>query len=340
MLKLKIGLPALAVVAAVSWPLVVTAGGTAPRYQLVDRIAGPDGLWDYASVDAGTRHLYVGKKGGLVSLDLATPNAKPVMLFKSIVVHQALPFDSGRLIATGGPSDQAFILDGKSGALLATIATGKDPDAVAFDRKTRRAVTFNRGDSSATVIDVDRASVVATISLPSKAEFPIGDGAGLVYVNLEHAVAVIDVAQAKIVRTYPLGTCEDPTGLALDKRTTLLISACGNGFANIMTTAGRQVARLKVGPEPDAAFVDERRRVAFIPSGATGTLSVISLANPHAPKVVQTLTTQPEARTGAVDPATGTVYLPVGKLLPPATGEKWPSVVPGTFQLLVVRPRS
>ena len=51
--------------------------------------------------------------------------------------------------------------------------------------------------------------------------------------------------------------------------------------------------------------------------------------------VVQTLTTQIGARTGAVDPKTGVVYLPTATY---TLQGGIPTVTPGTFQVLVVSP--
>jgi hypothetical protein len=98
------------------------------------------------------------------------------------------------------------------------------------------------------------------------------------------------------------------------------------------------VATLTIGKAPDAAFIDARRRLAFIPSGGSGTLAVISLADPAKIGLVQTLKTQPGTRTGAVDPQTGFVYLPAGRLTPPVAPAKWPSVAPGSFEIIVVAP--
>ena len=48
------------------------------------------------------------------------------------------------------------------------------------------------------------------------------------------------------------------------------------------------------------------------------------------------LATKKSARLGAVDPNTGNVYLPSGKLGPPVPPDPWPTVVPGSFEILVV----
>jgi len=109
---------------------------------VIRRISGPDGLWDYASVDEQSRRLLVGRQGGVLALDLDKPGAA-AQIFASPVVHQVLPIGNGRLLATTGESNFLAILQGSPPVLIARVAvTGTDPDSVAYDRKTALAVTF------------------------------------------------------------------------------------------------------------------------------------------------------------------------------------------------------
>jgi hypothetical protein len=107
-------------------------------------------------------------------------------------------------------------------------------------------------------------------------------------------------------------------------------------FINAKTYA--ESASFNVGKGADAVFFDASRRVAFVPSGDDGTLTVFSVRSTTDITVQQVLATQIGTRTGAVDPRTGTVYLPTATLKPPAKPDEWPSVVEGTFAILVVVP--
>jgi hypothetical protein len=310
------------------------------HYHVTRRISGPDGLWDYASIDEPARRLLVGRQGGILALDLDKP-AAPAQIFASPVVHQVLPIGNGALLATTGESNFLAILHESTPTLVARVpVTGTDPDSVAYDARTGLAVTFNRGSHDVTLIDPSKAAAIGGFALPGAPEFSVAAGNGIVYVNIadKAEIAVLDVGLRKVVREIPLAGCEEPTGLALDPATQLLLSACDNGVAKFVTTEGRDVATLTIGRAPDAAFIDARRRLAFIPSGGSGTLAVISLADPAKIALVQTLTTQRGTRTGAVDPQSGFVYLPAGKLTPPVAPAKWPSVAPGSFEIIVVAP--
>lgn len=310
------------------------------NYHVTRRISGPDGLWDYASVDEQSRRLFVARQGGILAVDLDKPDAA-TQIFASPVVHQVLRVDSNRLVATTGESNFLAILRDKPPALLAQVAvTGNDPDSVTYDRKSALAVTFNRGSNDVTLIDPVKATAVGSFALPGRPEFSVADGNGVVYVNIadKAIIAVLDLALRKVVREIPLHGCQGPTGLALDSQTQMLLAACDNGVAKFVTIAGRDVATLHIGEGPDAAFIDAHRRLAFIPSGDSGTLAVISIADPARISIVQTLETQLGTRTGAVDPQTGFVYLPAGRLSPPVAPAKWPSVAAGSFTIIIVAP--
>ena len=57
------------------------------------------------------------------------------------------------------------------------------------------------------------------------------------------------------------------------------------------------------------------------------------------PRTIERVPTQRGARTGAVDPETGRVYLPTARFGPPPAPNQRPSAVPGSFEVLVVAKR-
>ena len=62
---------------------------------------------------------------------------------------------------------------------------------------------------------------------------------------------------------------------------------------------------------------------------------MISIADGK-PVLAQTLKTRKSVRLGALDAKTGKLYLPSAKLGPPVPPSPWPTVIPGTFEFLVV----
>jgi DNA-binding beta-propeller fold protein YncE len=102
----------------------------------------------------------------------------------------------------------------------------------------------------------------------------------------------------------------------------------------VHTSDGKVVAMLPTGKGADGAVYDAKARLAFVPAGRDGTLSVIGFAGGK-PQVLETVPTQRGARTIAVDERTGRLYLPSATYVVSAqTGR--PTPVSGTAQVIVV----
>jgi DNA-binding beta-propeller fold protein YncE len=316
-------------------------GSSAFRYEIKGRIAAPDALWDYASVDSGARRLYVGRIGGVMAVDLDSQSVIPVLV-SSALVHGVVPIrDTGLVASTNGEGNTVSIFEGRTGHLLATIPAGKEPDAIALEPKSGLLVVANAESHDLTLIDVDRRAAVGQIAVGGKPEFLAVDEEGLVYNNIENRneVAVIDITARKIIRKIKLSGCQEPRGLTYDAPDSLLISVCQNGvvkFINAKTY--HDAATFTVGKGPDAVIFDPTRRTAFVPSGADGVLTVFAVNSAADIRVQQRLHTRLGTRTGALDQTTGVLYFPSAQLAPPTKPGSWPSVVPGTFAVLVVSP--
>jgi DNA-binding beta-propeller fold protein YncE len=95
------------------------------------------------------------------------------------------------------------------------------------------------------------------------------------------------------------------------------------------------LGEIAIGPRPDGAFYDPGKRRVYIPSGGDGTLTVIDTTG-RLPRFAAKIPTQQSARTGAVDSATGRIYLPAARFGPPAAPGERPKMQPGSFEILVV----
>ena len=119
----------------------------------------------------------------------------------------------------------------------------------------------------------------------------------------------------------------------------VVMQANRGGFLYVLDAAsGKLVTSLAIGRDPDAVLVDEARGLAFIPCGGSGTLIALAIADPDHIAVVQTIATRTGAKTGAIDPRTGRIYLPTATLAAPEPGAKRGKPVPGSFVVLVVAP--
>lgn len=311
-----------------------------PRYAVVRSIAGPDGGWDYAKIDPATRTLYVARATNVMVVDPQHGDAVSE-IGATAKSHAVVPIDATTLLVTSGHDDSVRLLSLPGGREVARIAVGSDPDAAFYDASSGKAVVMNAKAGTVSVIDVARRAVAATVALKPGLEYAVLAEDGTVFVNNEdeNEIESFDLRSGKVGAVIAMPGCTGPTGLAYDATTARLIGACANGKAAVIDTkARRMVALLPIGLGPDAVIVDTARRLAFVPCGRDGVLSLIALDAPDGPKVVGTVKTEVGARTGALDPSDGTVYLPAARYGKAAPGAK-PAALPGSFHILVVSPR-
>ena len=305
---------------------------------VIDTIkVGGDGGWDYAAVDGTTHKLYLSHKTSVASVDLATKTVN-ANFATADGAHIGLPVQDGAaVLITNGKANTVTLNDAATGAVTATIATDSKPDAALLDAATGNVFVMANDGNKVDVIDLASAKVVANIAVGGAAEGGASDGQGLVFTHLEDkdAIVAIDARAMTVKATYPLNDCPEPSGLAFVAKGRLILSACKNGTARVTNAdTGAEVASLAIGQRPDGALYDDKAMLGYIPCG-DGTLSVISFAG-DTPAVVDVIATKAGARTAALDPTTGYVYLPTADLGPPATPGDRPSILPGTFEVLVV----
>ena len=83
--------------------------------------------------------------------------------------------------------------------MVATLKGEKNPDGFTYDPSSKLVFVMNHDGGDSTVIDPVAKKVVATIPVGGDLEFPVSDGMGKVFVNVEdkNQIAVIDVASKK-----------------------------------------------------------------------------------------------------------------------------------------------
>jgi DNA-binding beta-propeller fold protein YncE len=338
-----IGLLALLAVLPVVAGSILRAAGSQPGpsgYHLVKNIpvAGEDG-WDYLTVDADARRLYLSHATKVLVFD-ADSGAQVGEIPDTQGVHGiALAPDLGRGFTSNGRANTVTIFDLKTLKVVGSVKAGTNPDAILYDGVTKRVFAFNGRSKDATVINAADGSVLSTFPVGGKPEFAVSDGKGSVYVNVEDTSEIlhIDAQKMTVLHRWPLAPCKEPSGLAMDLKSRRLFAVCDNEMMAVVDAdSGKVVATPKIGEGPDAAGFDPETNYAFSSNGETGTLTVIREDAPDKYSVVDNVATKKSARTMALDSKTHNIFLPAADMIPPATGQKWPSVKPGTLELLLL----
>ncbi|PYI94393.1 MAG: YVTN family beta-propeller domain-containing protein [Verrucomicrobia bacterium] len=314
------------------------------QYKFLSEIAiGGEGGWDYLSVDPGAHRLYVSHATKIVVVDLEK-NAVAGEIADTPGIHGfAIASDLGRGFASNGKENKVSIVDLKTLATISKVETGENPDAVLYEPGRGEVYAFNGRGKSATVFDAKTGKVTATIPLPGKPEFAAADQkAGRVYCNIEDKseIVAIDTSNHTVVATWPLAPGEEPSGMAFDVAHHRLFIGCNNKLMMVVDSGtGKIVASVPIGAGVDACAFDDKTQLAFASCGE-GTTTIAKEETPEKFTVVQTLKTEPRARTMALDPATHRIYLASAKFQPapspsPGASPSRPTIVPNSMKVLV-----
>jgi DNA-binding beta-propeller fold protein YncE len=322
----------------------VLALAAGPGYHIVATYKlGGDGSWDYLTVDSSARRLYISRSTHVMVVD--TDSGKSVGDIPDTPgVHGiALAPELGRGFTSNGRESTVSIFDIKTLATSSKVKVGDVPDAILYDPATKRVFTFNAKSQDSTVLDAAKGTVLGTIKLDGKPEFAASDGKGEVFVNIEdkNEMEAIDAIKMEVKARWPLAPCEEPSGLAIDRKHRRLFAGCGNKLMAVVNADdGKVVATLPIGDGVDATAFDDDTGLAFA-SCREGVLTVVHEESPDKFMLAENVPTQFGARTMALDSKTHNAFTVTAKFGPPpaATADNphpRPSMMPDTFVVLVL----
>ena len=312
------------------------------EFKVVRRfLVGGEGGWDYLVAEPGTSRLFVTRSTHVMVVDRVT-GAVLGDIPGTPGVH-GVALLPGRHIGftSNGRDSSVTMFDLTTLAVVGHYPVdARNPDAILYDSASDRLITFNGGSASASVLDPATGKLLGVVPLDGKPEAGVGDGRGHVYVNIEDKgeLTLFDARTRRVLSTWLLPDCEEPTGLAIDRESRRLFVGCGNSTLLVVDGAtGRPVAHLPIGEGVDGVAFEPATRRIFATAGV-GTLTVARQEGADSFLVEAVVPTQPGARTVALDPASHEVYTISAEFEAPAAGEPRPRrhPIPGTFTLLVV----
>lgn len=176
------------------------------------------------------------------------------------------------------------------------------------------AITDGRGEIYVNVIDRNRIAHFNAQSALGALQRRAAD-------NQQESVAVVDwsgnrhrdgsVAESHVSTLRLSPECRAPKSLAIDGQQMRLFAACDNQKLQVLNSGtGDVVATLTIGPGTDAIGYDAGRGLIYTANGGgLGSLTVIRRDVADGYAVIQDLPTKQRARTLAVNPTNGEVYL-------------------------------
>jgi YVTN family beta-propeller protein len=313
-------------------------------YHVINRFKlGGEGGWDYLTFDAKTGRLFISRSTHVMVVDAEKGTVVGDIPDTQGVHGIALVEDLDKGYTSNGRASTVTVFDLKTLKVLKQIPVGKNPDAIIYDPTSKRVLTMNGASNDTTAIDPKTDTVAGTIPLEGRPEFAVSDEHGHVFVNLEDKSTVVELDPLKlsVLARWPIAPGEEPSGLAIDRKHSRLFSTGANKTLVVLdASTGKVVTSLPIGGGVDAAGFDPDAGLAFTSNG-DGTLTVIHEDSPGKFTVVENVATQRGARTLALDTKTHRVFLVTAEFGPPPapTTERphpRPSIMPGTFTLLVV----
>jgi len=271
---------------------------------------GGEGGWDYLTAD-GEGRLFISRGTRVMVVDTRSGKQMGEIPDTPGVHGIALAPDLGRGFTSNGREDTVSVFDLKSLKVEKKIKVGSGPDAILYDPFSKRVFTFNGRGQDTTAVDASKGEVVGKLELGGKPEFAATDEKGTIFVNIEDKSELVafDAQKLTVKARWKLTGCEEPTGLAIDRKNRRLFAGCGGNKKMAIADAdsGKVLATPVIGEGCDATAFDADWGLAFASAG-DGTITVIREDAPDKFSVAQTLTTQKGARTMALDPKTHQLF--------------------------------
>ncbi len=311
------------------------------NYRVANKIhVEGEGGWDYLNVDEVNGIIFVSHATVAQAIDIKTGKLAGTIPDTRGIHGIAIANDLNKGFTSNGRDSSVTVFNLKTFEVITKIqVTGQNPDAILYDPYSQKVFTFNGRSNNSTVIDAKENKVVATIPLDGKPEFSATDGKGKVFVNIEDksVINVINSSTLKVEQHWPIAPGEEPSGLALDNQNHRLFSVCGNKLMVVIDAeTGKVITTLPIGDRCDGvAFDPEKKRVYS--SNGEGSITVVQEENSNSFKVLETIVTQPGAKTIAINKTTHHLYLTTAEYeSAPTAANRRPPVKPDSFQILDV----
>jgi hypothetical protein len=327
----------------------------ASGYHLIKTISLPPApgggeYYDYISVDAGARRVYVSHGTEVVVLNADNYSVVGKIEGLSRCHGIAVARDLGKGFITDGDSrpsatvQEVVVFDLKTLKVTGRVKTDQpDTDAIIYEPVTKHIFTFNGDSHNSTVIDAVKETVITNIDLIGKVEFPAVDGKGMVYDNNpeKNDIVAIDARTNTIKSRWPTAPEGAPTSMAIDAKNRRLFSGGRGPQFVIMMDAdtGKVLQSYPISAGVDANSFDPGTGMLFVAT-REGMMHIYHEDSADKLSEVEAVKTEYGAKTLQVDPKTHKAFLTTSDFNPPAAPtEKQPhplaTAKPGNFRVLV-----
>jgi YVTN family beta-propeller protein len=314
-------------------------------YRYAPAVGATSEYFDYITVDASARRVYLGRGTEVEVIDADTGKRLGRITGFKLQHGVAIAHRFNRGFITDGRAGTVTLFDPRTLKRIRTVRAEADADCIVYDPVSRRVFTMNGDPHSSTVIDAATGRVIKTIPLGGAPEFAVADGRGMIYANLASAdqIVAIDTRTMTIKARWSSTPAGHPTAMAIDRVHRRLFSAGRDPAVLDILDAdtGRVIQSFPISDGVDAARYDPATRDVFVSTFA-GRLHIFHESSPDSFTALPTVSTQTGAKTMGLDLTTHEVFVDTADFTPPprgATGRaRRPGAVLGTYRVLVYGP--
>lgn len=216
--------------------------------------------------------------------------------------------EAGLAFAAARGSGQVLVIETATSRILRTVAVDPRPNGLAWDAGRQRLLVADVQANTARLV-TPLGETLAVTALPGRPRWCVYDAARdrfLVNIREPACVALLAGESAALTDQWPIPSA-GPHGLDLDAAGGYAYVACdGAQVAQVSLADGRVAASVAISGEPDAIWYNPARRQLYVATSEPGVIEVVDTA---AMRVVQTVTTEPDAHTTAFDPQRQLLYV-------------------------------
>jgi DNA-binding beta-propeller fold protein YncE len=266
--------------------------------------------FDYVTTDSARHRVYAAHSASEALLIVDADSGKVLGQVRVGHLHGvAVDPASGHVFTGDGDSRSVSEIDPVAKTVVRSVDVDGPVDAIAFDPALHRIYADEDDGTRVFVIDSRTMKQVGTVMLPGhKPEYLAVDAkTHQLYQNIANLneYVIVDPASLKVVKTVPTPEIVSNHPLQFDSERGRVYVAGKNGVLSVYDRSGKKVASSQIQGGVDQCDLDTaHHRLACFGHGEM-TVSDVS----GAPAVASRAAVQPEVHTGAIDPATGKVWI-------------------------------
>jgi hypothetical protein len=280
-------------------------------------LTGTHGKFDFLAIDREKRRLLAAHTGN-ASLDVIDLDQKALIKSVPTGAAQSSVVDEkgNRYYVSASKPPQMVIVDAVKLEAVGKVSLNGPADISAFNAESGKVYVDHDDAKEVWVVDPNKQTVAAVVQLPGDSPEDLGFDSAFKRLfqalKTSSVIAVIDVAENKVVASWPTAPAQAPHGMAMMPGEEAFLVAGGNGKLVMMSQKdGHVIASADIPPRVDQIAYDAELHRVYCASG-TGKIAVVSTEKGALASLGEVASSE-GCHSIAVDPKTHTVWIAYAK---------------------------